>query len=254
MHHQGGPSGSAQPEASAAGRVPPPPSMGVGYRIFSVVMSLVSLACAVVVGWGVSSVPDHLDPLRWIGWGFAGLFLIGPVAMTTVAVVAFRMRPGEELCWAPVQPGQPWQVSFVAQRSSYHGLWMNYDVEYLGDDHGCRQLCCSIEVDVEGQLAERRVVTTAWPNRCGRSDFAVGVRGGELPKGTERAIREVHCGVSSRGRMRLSGQESPLRFQALSLLHKIDVDPGRSVTVRGMLYPPNFSCQQLRAHGFIALP
>ncbi|MBW2525497.1 MAG: hypothetical protein JRI23_15025 [Deltaproteobacteria bacterium] len=216
-------------------------------------MSLVLLTGAVVVAWGVSTAPTHIGPLRWVGWGLSGLLLIGPIAITTSTIVAFRMRPGEEVCWTPVEPERSWQLEFVARRSRYHGLWMSYDVHYQGDSYGVGQLHCHIEVYVAGQLVDRRLVTTAWSNRYGRSDFATGVRGGDLPSGSERAIREVHCGVSGSGPMRLAGQVAPRHFQALSLLHKIDVEPGQHVAVRGLLYRPSFPCQQLRAHGFIAL-
>lgn len=238
--------------ASASGRVPPPPSLGVGYSIFAAVGALVLLAPAALLAWWTATDSAELGPLIWFAWGFAGLMALGGVAIIAVNLIARRMKPGQELCWSPVTPGQGWQVSFVSQKASYHGLWMNYDVHYQGDSYGVGQLHCHVEIYVAGQLVEQRVITTAWSNRCGRSGFATGVRGGDLPPGTERAIREVDCGVSDLGPMRLSGQAGPLRFQALSLLHKIDVDPGQAVTVRGMLHPPTFPCQQLRAHTFIA--
>ena len=242
------------------GRVPDPPRRTRG-------SAAIGIAVFVLLGGGLlgAGIAASNAALGVLGKLVLGACALLGVLMAGSSLLQDRLRPGRELCWCPVVPGQRFSLNFVAHSARYHGVWLALDMSFPVEARRFR-VVTSLHVVASGRVVFGDEVVTAWgidprgTDDVGHSSIAssaprAGARSPMLP-----AVVELDRTVTVDGALRHPRHEasqSHPRSGALhtwSLLCKLtDLVPGESVDVLGTVHSPDFPTS-MRAHAWVAVP
>jgi hypothetical protein len=225
-------------------RMPPPPAQD--WKGLWLIPGLMLVAGFGMCG-GAGLTDESLLALGGVIVGITG------VGIALLLVVGGGSRPGRTLAFAPAPLGQPFQLGFVAERAKYHGLWVNFDIDWdlRSAPHGF-----VIEIEpIGGERAQRFFQSFSQPpfntkSVSSRSGVSTGF---SAPDGFRAIDREVDVTLESRADA--SGHWRG-RLQTYSCLVELrNLPPNQQLAVRGVIRPFNDAqVHHFHAEVFVALP